>query len=138
MPDPFLLPLTEIQPSQLYISTAKLADVLRWWNPTRLETLPPIPVKALNGRIVATDGHTRALAAYRCGFDRVPVVWDEDNLDWEAYQICVDWCLAEGIRSAPDLEGRLLAPEDYDVLWLGRCAAMQDALEVRRQAARGS
>ena len=32
----------------------------------------------------------------------------------------------------------LLAPEDYDVLWLGRCAAMQEALEVRRQADRGS
>jgi len=78
------------------------------------------------------------LAAYRCGFDRVPVVWDEDDLDWEAYRICVDWCLAEGIRSALDLEGRLLVPEDYDVLWLGRCVAMQEALEVRRQADRGS
>lgn len=134
MADPFLFSLFKIQPSQLYVSTAKLADVLAWWDPPRLETLPPIPVKALDDRIVATDGHTRALAAYRCGFREVPVVWDEDDLDWEAYRICVDWCLAAGIRSAVDLEGRLLSPEDYGVLWLGRCGAMQDALEARRRA----
>ena len=135
MPDPFRLPLTDIQPSQLYICTAKLADVLASWDPPHLGTLPPIPIKALNGRIVATDGHTRAFAAYCCGFSEVPVVWDEDDLDWEAYQICVDWCLAEGIRTAMDLEGRLLAPEDYDVLWLGRCAEMQDGLAARRAGA---
>lgn len=132
MSDLFLLPLTDIQPSQLYISTTKLADVLGWWNPPLLETLPPIPVKVLDGRTVATDGHTRAYAANRCGFDQVPVIWDEDDLDWEAYRICVDWCLEQGIRTVMDLEGRLLVPEEYDVLWLGRCAAMQEGLAARR------
>ncbi|MCU0520188.1 MAG: ParB N-terminal domain-containing protein [Anaerolineae bacterium] len=132
MPDPFRLSLAQIQPSQLYINTAKLADVVAWWDPPQLGALPPIPVKALDGRIVATDGHTRAFAAYRNGFREVPVVWDEDDLDWEAYRICVDWCLAEGIHTVMDLEGRLLAPKDYDLLWLGRCAAMQDDLAARR------
>jgi hypothetical protein len=134
LPNLVLLPLVQIQPSQLYISTRKLADVLEWWDPPRLETLPPIPVKVLDGRAVATDGHTRAFAAYRCGFDLAPIVWDEDNLDWEAYRVCVDWCLAARIRTVMDLEGRLLEPEDYDVLWLGRCAAMQEELAARRRA----
>ena len=133
MADSFPLSLAEIQPSQLFISTAKLARLLATWGPPHIEALPPVPVKHLDGRIVATDGHTRAFAAYRRGFSEVPVYWDEDDLDWEAYRICVDWCLAEGIRTVTDLEGRLLAPEDYDVLWLGRCRAMHEMLALRRR-----
>ena len=128
MAEPFLLPLVEIQPSQLHICTAKLASVLKQWDPLRVEMLRPIPVKRLNGRIIATDGHTRAFAAFQRGLTEVPVVWDEDDLDWEAYRICVDWCLEEGIRTVMDLGGRLLMPEDYEVLWLGRCREMHAML----------
>ena len=128
MAEPFFLPLAEIQPSQLYISAAKLASVFVAWDPPRIETLPPIPVKRLDGRIVATDGHTRSFAAYRRGLIEVPAVWDEDDLDWEAYRICVGWCLADGIRTVMDLEGRLLTPEDYEVLWLDRCREMHATL----------
>jgi hypothetical protein len=128
----FLYPLAHLQPSQLYISEAKLAYVLSWWQPPTLETLEPIPIKHLNGRVIYTDGHTRAFAAYRLGFTEVPMVWDEDELDWEAYQICVDWCLDEGIRTIADLEGRVIPPEQYEVLWHGRCQVMQDALAQKR------
>jgi len=55
-----LLPLTLVQPSQLFISSAKLAQVQAWWWPRRIEKLSPIPVVRLDGIIVATDGHTRA------------------------------------------------------------------------------
>jgi len=134
---PFLYPLAQLQPSQLYISEAKLADVLAWWQPARLETLEPLPIKRLedapHGRnVIYTDGHTRAFAAYRLGFTEVPVVWDEDELDWEAYRICVTWCLDVGIHTVADLEGRVIAPEQYDVLWLDRCRVMQTELEIRR------
>ncbi len=63
------------------------------------------------------------------------MIWDEDDLDWAAYRICVDWCLEQGIRTVMDLEGRLLVPEAYDVLWLGRCAAMRKGLRRNVQAA---
>ncbi|MBN2007704.1 MAG: hypothetical protein JXA21_30450 [Anaerolineae bacterium] len=134
---PFLYPLAQLQPSQLYISEAKLADVLSWWQPASLETLEPLPIKRLEDvspphNIIYTDGHTRALAAYRLGFAEVPVVWDEDELDWEAYRICVEWCLDVGIRTVADLEGRVVTPEQYDVLWLDRCRVMQAELEIRR------
>ncbi|MGC9347221.1 MAG: hypothetical protein ACP5JG_03690 [Anaerolineae bacterium] len=128
----FLLDLTEIQPSQLYISRAKLAAVRDAWRPPRLATLPPIPVKLLNGRVIYTDGHTRAFAAYRHGFRQVPVYWDADDLDWEAYQICVDWCLAVGIRTVMDLEGRLLPQQAYEVLWIERCSRMHGTLAASR------
>jgi len=131
--DPVTLPLVEIQPSQLYISTAKLARVVELWQPPDLLTIPPVPVKRLDGRLIATDGHTRAFAAYRRGLTEIPIVWDEDELDWEAYRICVDWCLAEGIHTVMDLEGRVVAPDDYAVLWLDRCRVMQADLAERRR-----
>lgn len=127
-----LFPLAHLQPSQLYISEAKLAEVLAWWQPPTLETLEPIPIKRLNGRVIYTDGHTRAFAAHRLGFTEVPVVWDEDTLDWEAYQICVDWCLDEGIRTIGDLEGLVIPPEQYETLWHDRCEVMQTGLALRR------
>jgi len=127
-----LFPLSQLQPSQLYISTAKLAHVLSWWQPPTLATLEPVPIKRLNERVIYTDGHTRAFAAYRLGFTEVPVVWDEDELDWEAYQICVDWCLDAGIRTIGDLEGRVVPPEQYETLWHDRCEAMQTDLALRR------
>ena len=128
----FRLPLAQLQPSQLYISKTKLARVQSWWQPPTLETLEPLPVKRLNGRVILTDGHTRAFAAYRHGFTEVPVFWDEDELDWIAYQICVDWCLDEGIRTIADLENRVISPADYDVLWLNRCRVMQVKLAENR------
>jgi hypothetical protein len=123
----FALPLTQIQPSQLYISSEKLAAICTWWHPPRLGTLPPIPVKLLHGRVIYTDGHTRAFAAHRHGFREVPVYWDEDDLDWEAYRICVDWCLSVGIRTIMDLEGRVVTPEVYATAWLDRCRRMHEA-----------
>lgn len=125
----FELPIDQIQPSQLYISQAKLAGVHAWLEPDGLSHFTPIPVKELNGRIIYTDGHTRAFALYQKGVQTVPVYRDEDELDWEAYQICVDWCLEAGIRRIADLAGRILDEEAYKTLWLKRCAAMQQKRE---------
>jgi 3-methyladenine DNA glycosylase AlkD len=126
-------PLAELQPSQLYISAAKLAHVQRDSTLQRPESLEPIPIKALGGRIIMTDGHTRALAALLAGLTEIPVVWDEDELDWEAYQICVDWCLAEGIHTVADLQGRVVPAAEYEIVWHQRCREMQRELEHARQ-----
>lgn len=128
----FYKPLDELQPSQLYISAAKLACVQRDFDPARSDTLEPIPIKALDGRVIMTDGHTRALAAYLAGLTEVPVVWDEDELDWEAYQICVEWCLEAGIRTIADLQDRIVPAEEYEVVWHQRCREMQRGLERAR------
>ena len=137
MPEIFRMRLDEIQPSQLYLNRAKLAHVDVMWHPRTLDMLPPIPVKWLDGRIIFTDGHHRAFAAYRCGFDVVPVFWDEDELDWEAYRICVAWCLTVSIATIRDLGRHIVSPEDYVTCWLDRCKAMQDAL-AQRPVATGS
>ena len=132
-----LLPLSQVQPSQLYISSAKLAQVQAWWWPRRVERLPAIPVVQLDGFIVATDGHTRAFAACRAGLRAIPVVWDVDELDWNAYRICVEWCRAERIRTIMDLEGRVVSPSAYEELWLDRCRRVHERLaEMRRRTCR--
>ena len=125
------LPLIKLQPSQLYISAAKLAIIESQWQPPLLETLEPIPIRALDGRIIYTDGHTRAFAAFRQGFADIPVVWDEDELDWEAYRICVTWCQDAGITTIMDLAKRILPHEDYETLWHERCRGMQEALALQ-------
>jgi len=126
--------LDELQPSQLFISSEKLARVIRCLDSEGLESLEPLPIKELDGRIILTDGHTRAFAAFLRGLVEVPVSWDEDELDWEAYRICVAWCQEAGVRTVVDLADRILVPEDYELLWLGRCRQMQLQLASRRQA----
>lgn len=132
MAEVFFQPLTEIQPSQLYISQAKLAQVQARWQPLCCTSLPPIPVKLLDDNFIFTDGHTRAFAAFRAGLTEIPVYLDEDDLDWEAYRICVEWCRADGIHTIQDLVGRVVPPDVYAELWLARCRAMHAALAERR------
>lgn len=134
MSNAFVMKLTDIQPSQLYVSESKLAKVYEWFRPEDQESYDPLPVKDLNGKIIFTDGHTRALAAYIKGVEAIKVYWDPDDLDWEAYQICVDWCNAEGVHSIAALAERIITPEAYKTLWLNRCQQMQDELEQIRQS----
>jgi hypothetical protein len=119
--------IQSLQPSQLYISKQKLAAVESWLS-ENIDTYEPIPIKELDGRIVSTDGHTRLFALSRMGIQEARVVWDEDDLDWDAYRICVQWCLEEGINSVIDMENRILDGEDYQRLWLDRCKKMQEEL----------
>jgi len=95
-------------------------------------SLGPIPVKELGDQVVNTDGHPRAFAAFMCGFSEVRAFWGEDELDWEAYEICVERCKKEGVRTAADLKNRVVPPEQYRTLWLKRCREMQQEVEARR------
>jgi len=79
-----------------------------------------------------TDGHTRALAAHLAGSDCIPTLVDEDQLDWEAYQICVDWCREAGITKLSDLEDRVIDSDAYELRWIKRCQQMHDDLTEER------
>lgn len=125
--------LDALQPSQLYISSAKLAQVVQALDAGEPSAHEPLPVKQLGGHTVLTDGHTRALAAFLRGEAEIVVAWDEDDLDWEAYEICVRWCREEGIRGIGDLQGRVIGPAEYDELWLARCRRMHEELLRKRR-----
>lgn len=125
--------LLTLQPSQLYISSRKLKAVEAGVDFLVSQPFEPLPIKDLMGKIILTDGHTRALAAYRAGRKQIQVYWDTDPLDWEAYEICVQWCIEEGIVSVAQLESRIVAHEEYEELWYKRCRKMQKELKEQRQ-----
>jgi hypothetical protein len=127
------MPLRNLQPSQLFISCDKLCRVRATVDTADPYSMTPIPVVSLADRIVITDGHTRAFAAWSWGWDKVPAVWDRDELDWEAYEICVAWCSREGIHTIADLEGRVVDKAAYQERWLDRCAAMHRRLNAERR-----
>jgi hypothetical protein len=125
--------LNQIQPSQLYISSERLSEVIIALDRLKPDLIKPIPVKKLGDKIVLTDDHTLALAAFLRGIWEVRAYWEEDELDWEAYEVCVEWCRKEGVRTIADLKNRVVPPKEYNVLWVNRCRKMQQELEDRRQ-----
>ncbi|MGN0741380.1 MAG: hypothetical protein ACI4L8_01935 [Candidatus Fimadaptatus sp.] len=124
--------IRELQPSQFYLSAGKLERVRSWFDPRDMSGFEPLPVKLLDGRHVLTDGHTRAFAALSAGLERVPVVWDEDELDWEAYRIDVAACLRRGVAGVEDLAGRVLSEADYARKWRGWCDVVHEVLSIQR------
>ena len=56
----FLLELNKIQPSQLYLNKNKLKSSLNNLKSNDLNSFEPIPIKILNNKYIATDGHHRA------------------------------------------------------------------------------
>ena len=130
----FKAKLLHIQPSQLYISSEKLSHVIGSKTLINAETFEPVPVKKLGSRVIFTDGHTRAFALFQSGISGIYAYWDnDDELDWEAYQICVDWCLEQNIYSIKDLNDRIVSEQDYKKLWLKRCSIMECRLAEKRK-----
>lgn len=126
------LQLSDLQPSQFYISEEKLAAVEQWLDPRDLSGFAPIPVKWLDGRPVMTDGHTRAVAALKAGLQQVPLMPEEDELDWEMYRRCVAACRERGVLSPQELQGRIIGGEDYKTLWDHWCDDMQREIITER------
>jgi len=131
MSEIFELAIDKIQPSQLYISKEKMSAIQQWLLSVEHD-YEPIPIKSLNGNIIYTDGHTRAFVLHQLGAKKIRVYWDPDELDWEAYQICVDWCVTENIYDISHLKNRLLQRDQYERLWHNRCREMQEQLNQRK------
>lgn len=130
MKDVFKMSLSDIQPSQLYISVEKLDRARSNLNQPGVNDSAPLPVKRLDGNVILTDGHTRALAAYLSGRRDIDVYWDVDELDWEAYAACVRWCREEGIYTIADLCTRIVGHDEYETLWIKRCEQLHHNLKT--------
>ncbi|MHA2354310.1 MAG: hypothetical protein ACXADC_04005 [Candidatus Thorarchaeota archaeon] len=133
MGEVFKLYLHEIQPSQLYISKAKLDAVINGRNLGDLSMYKPIPIKKIDGEFVSTDGHTRGVAWLLEGYEEVEVEWESVEMDWEEYEVYVKWCKDEGIFSITDLKTRIISHEDYKVLLYERCKNFQDEWTKRKR-----
>jgi hypothetical protein len=125
--------LDVIQPTQLFISSEKLSKVIKEFAPIKIETLEQIPIKKLGNDIIYTDGHTRAFSAYLNGLSSIRAFWDKDELDWEAYEICVNWCKEDEIYTIADLKNRVVNTDEYELLWEKRCDIMHQELAEKRR-----
>ena len=128
----FRMNLEDIQPSQLYISRKKLDRILEAFDKDEVHKIPPVPIKKLDGEMISTDGHTRALVWHMKGHSDILCEWEDTEMDWEEYRICVEWCKEVGISGIPALRDRIISAEDYKILWLGRCWTMHQELKQER------
>lgn len=119
------LTIKDLQPSQFYISQKKIDDINKWFNPNDLSNFEPIPIKILDGEIVITDGHTRIVAALQNGLYKVPLVYDEDELNWDMYRECVKECKKLNITSPLSLLSRIISEDEYEIKWNKWCDEMQ-------------
>ena len=125
--------LKDLQPSQFYISQAKLSNIQAWFRKDDLSNFEPLPVKVLDGIPILTDGHTRAVVAILAGLESVPLVYDEDELDWNLYRYCVEQCSQKGIHSPYDLVDRVISAHDYEEKWIGWCEQIPSKIQQNQK-----
>ena len=133
MNKPLIMKINKIQPSQLYLNLKKIDTLLTNSNFKNIKKMDPIPIKNLNNQIIFTDGHTRAYLYWKNGCKKVVVCWEDEDLDWEAYQICVNWCQDAGIKTVSDLRNRIIDNDLYQEKWINRCQKMQKKLQEKRK-----
>lgn len=117
------LPLEEVSPSQLYLSSEKLADVLAWFDVDDPE-YGPLPVFEYDGEWYLSDGHTRGFAAYLAGEETLSVERDtavREKYDFEVYRACISWCESAGVETVADFRGRIVEPDTFQEVWIDRC-----------------
>ena len=118
----FRINISDLQPSQLYINRDKLDKILKLIEKEGRNALTRVPVKNLDNKLVMTDGHTRAFALHQLGETEIVAEWEIDDLSWDEYRDCVNWCDEEKVFQISDLKSRIISNEEYQIVWLKRCA----------------
>lgn len=105
--------INKIQPSQFYVSEAKLASCKKWIKaPEDIK----IPITVLEGRIIALDGHTRLRAAADLGFGHVYTY-----VDYCGEYIC-QFVVEANKRGVFDVLGmEILSEGEYEQKWHKFC-----------------
>lgn len=120
------LPLGAVRPTQLYLSSEKLAAVVDWFDFDD-PNYEPLPAFEHEGAWYLADGHTRAFAAALAGAETLRIERDaevREKYDFEVYLACIDWCGEAGVETVLDLAGRVVGPETYRRLWVDRCQGL--------------
>ncbi|MDR1692786.1 MAG: hypothetical protein LBR72_05455 [Oscillospiraceae bacterium] len=110
---PYLMKISQIQPSQFYINEAKLIRCKLWIK--RMEDIF-IPIVEKEGRYISLDGHTRMRAALDLGFDSVYVYHDGYDADIFFF---ADEAARRNIHTVSDME--ILSDDNYTLKWHKYC-----------------
>lgn len=117
------VPISEVRPSQLYLSSEKLAGVCEWLDFDDPD-YDPLPAFEYEGEWYLADGHTRAFVTFLAGMEQLQIDREEalrEKYDFEVYEACIEWCADAGVETVADLRGRIVEPDTYERLWIERC-----------------
>ena len=81
--------------------------------------------KTYLGIVDIAFGVVLMVAALLLGLETVPLMWDEDELNWDMYRACAKECKKQGLLSPIDLLKRIVSKEEYDIKWNKWCDNMQ-------------
>ncbi len=113
--DTFSVRIDQLQPSQTFISQARLSNISR-----HVQFLSrPVPVRLIDGRLCVVEGHERCFALYSLGEKNVSVfIDDREKPSEEIFKRMVKFTEDSGVASIQDFEERILQPVDFRALWL--------------------
>ena len=118
--------LTDLHPTQLYLSEKKLHDIQMLYQSEEIINLDPISILAFGNRLLITDGHHRAYQALLAGQDTISAEFDRDGGD-ELYKLYAQACEERKICSVLDLKNRILPQDEYAAKWYNWCDGFNQA-----------
>ena len=118
--------LTDLHPTQLYLSEKKLHDIQMLDQSEEIINLDPISILAFGNRLLITDGHHRAYQALLAGQDTISAEFDRDGGD-ELYKLYAQACEERKICSVLDLKNRILPQDEYEAKWYNWCDGFNQA-----------
>ena len=121
--------ITDLHPTQLYLSEKKLEDIQMLYQSVERQNINPISVLAIGERLLITDGHHRAYQALLAGKNTISAEWDKDGGD-EIYHLYAQACEERKIYSILDLKNRILAQDEYEAKWYNWCDGFNQAAEL--------
>ena len=118
--------LTDLHPTQLYLSEKKLHDIQMLDQSEEIINLDPISILAFGNRLLITDGHHRAYQALLAGQDTISAEFDRDGGD-ELYHLYAQACEKRKIYSVLDLKNHILPQDEYEAKWYNWCDGFNQA-----------
>ena len=127
--------ITDLHPTQLYLSEKKLHDIQMLDQSAEIINVVPISVLAFGDSLLITDGHHRAYQALLAGRDMISAEFDRDGGD-ELYALYAQACEERKITSVLDLKHRILPQDEYEAKWYNWCDGFNQAatLLLKRKA----
>lgn len=108
--------ITDLHPTQLYLSEKKLQDIQMLYQSEENINVDPISILKVGNRLLITDGHHRAYQALLAGQDTISAEFDQDGGD-ALYTLYAQACEERKIDSVLDLKHRILPQEEYEAKW---------------------
>ena len=118
--------LTDLHPTQLYLSEKKLHDIQMLDQSAEIINMDPISILAVGNRLLITDGHHRAYQALLAGQEMISAEFDRDGGD-ELYDLYAQACEERKICSVLDLKNHILPQDEYEAKWYNWCDGFNQA-----------